>query len=67
MADGVRRDSRAMVVAQAALVWAISDVDLEKYLDTGNLTKVDEIIVPFDPTLRSAIVQEFQPHLSRTT
>lgn len=59
MAEGRRRHSRQMVVAQAALVWfSGTDEDITEFLSTGELNGSDgkEDVIPYDPELVKSIV-----------
>jgi hypothetical protein len=61
MADGKQRTARAMLVAQAALVWDLDGkLDTETFVDTGSFGKGAAQVMPFNEDLRAAIVAEFE-------
>lgn len=63
MVQGSQTSSRALVVAQAALVWALDGVDIVRFVTTGHMdtsTSEADVVLPYDPMIREMIVKNLQ-------
>lgn len=59
MCGGKQRAARFLIAAQANLVWADESTDVAGFIETGELGGGSDVM-PYDPTLREAVVKEFQ-------
>lgn len=51
-----------MIVAQAALVWKltgdVADGELNHFIQTGQLSEVEEAVMPYNPVIMQAIANQ---------
>jgi hypothetical protein len=60
MADGRLQVQRAMIVAQAALVWADGDLDREAFIESGVMGEKKSAVQPYDPQVRRLVVEQLE-------